>query len=67
MFEKMKEEIYKRVFVDDKYDSRKWKSGSNQLFKKELQNIEIFDFETPEEKIWAILNGVDKRPVCVCR
>lgn len=57
------EEFEQTMIQDGKYEPRKWK-GAQQLRKKiELSES---DFQTVEEKIWALKTRSTRKPTCYC-
>ncbi len=57
-------EELKKILIE--LNDKKQKNGlrlSNNL-KQQLQNIEIKDFNTIQEKVWSIINNTDIRPKC---
>jgi len=55
------------IIKDKKYNCRLWKTNENKLLKTIIENCQIQDFISFQEKMWYFLNEFKERPKCgVC-
>lgn len=57
-------EFENALFVDGRYESRKWKS--NKTLREKINESSSAEFESLEEKIWALKTSTKIRPRCRC-
>lgn len=51
------------MYINGKYNARRWRANSK--LRKEIENTYFDEFETLDEKIWALRNDIPNRPACV--
>ena len=66
MLEEIKREFFEKMFADGKYLYYSWKTGDNGLLHKKIEELDMGDFVSFQEKIWAIINNKTEPPRCIC-
>jgi hypothetical protein len=52
------------IYCDGKYNQRAW--AHHKQLKQELTELKIGDFEGLQEKVYALIHGLEERPKCYC-
>ena len=63
----LKQQILNSIFKNGKYCGNLWRQPQNKVLKSEIEKLQFADFETFNEKVFAILHNLSHKPICqVC-
>lgn len=65
-FDVLRAQLEKVICNHKDYCAGKWRSVSGQHLRKIIANSQSINFKTIDEKIWALRNKTNLRPICSC-